>query len=235
MNRRLWDPLRGVPIAGVTGVNGAGKTLLAVQSALADLQRGRVVYSTTPIHSRWGDSVPITSISQLLDLPHGCTVLIDEVASVFSSRTSTGLPGEFDLFVQVLRHRGIAFRWTAPAWLRADNRLREVTQGLLAVSPLIRRPDPEGSLWPRTIIAMCAVLDTVGVKPDATPEDVKRRRFVRLAGLPAFGAYDTHQHVESLVRTALFGTCPDCGGSRARPKCDGARHHGLGLTPPRVS
>lgn len=232
---RLYDPAAGVPIAGFTGPNGAGKTAMAVQSALADLQRGRVVYSTVPISSPWGDSRPIPSLSTLLDLEPGSTVLLDEISSIFSSRTGSTLPPEFDTFIGTARHSKIAIRWTSPAWMRAENRVREVTQGLVAVNPFIRRPDPEGSLWPRTVIAQVAVLDCVGVKTDADPEVVRRRRFVRLRGLAAWGCYDTHAPVASLINTALFGTCPDCGGSRTRPRCDGARHASLGLPAPRVS
>jgi len=233
--RALYDPARGVPIAGFTGPNGAGKTVLAVQSALADMQRGRVVYSTVDIVSPFGSSRPIPSLSSLLDLPPGCTVLLDEVASIFSSRTGSTLPPEFDTFIGTARHSSIAIRWTSPAWMRAENRVREVTQGLVAVSPFIRRRNPDGSLWPRTVVAQVGVLDCVGVKTDADPDVVRRRRFVRLAGLQAWGCYDTHAPVASLINTALFGTCPDCGGSRSRPKCDGARHHELGLPAPRVS
>ena len=58
---------------------------------------------------------------------------------------------------------------------------------------------------------------------------------MRLRSLAAWGTYDTYAPVASLVNTALFGVCPDCGGSRARPRCDGTRHNSLGLTPPRVS
>ncbi len=233
--RSLYDPARGVPIAGFTGPNGAGKTALAVQSALSDMQRGRPVYSTVPIESAFGVSRPIPSLSALLDVEPGSTVLLDEVSSIFSSRTGSTLPPEFDTFIGTARHSKIALRWTSPAWMRAENRLREVTQGLVAVTPFLRRPDPEGSLWPRTVLAQVAVLDCVGVKTDADPEVVRRRRFVRLRSLAAWGAYDTHAPVASLINTALFGNCPDCGGSRTRPKCDGTRHHDLGLPPPRVS
>lgn len=232
---QIYDPARGVPIAGFTGPNGAGKTALAVQSAMADMQRGRVVYSTVAISCAFGKSRPIPSLSTLLDLEPGSTVLIDEISSVFSSRTGSTLPPEFDTFIGTARHSKIAIRWTAPAWMRAENRVREVTQGLVSVNPFIRRRDPEGSLWPRTVVAQVGVLDCIGVKTDADPEVVRRRRFVRLAGLQSWGCYDTHAPVASLVNTALFGTCPDCGGTRARPKCDGARHHELGLDAPRVS
>src|SRR3712207_430130 len=60
------DIVAGVPIAGFTGINGAGKTLLAVHSAIHDIAGGREVYSTVPITSPWGNSIPLTSLRQLL-------------------------------------------------------------------------------------------------------------------------------------------------------------------------
>lgn len=222
----------GVPICGYTGVNGAGKTLLAVQDAIVDMRRGREVYSTVNIRApREGggfyQSQPIRSLRQLLELEN-CTVLLDEVSVIFSSRSSQSLPAEVVALLQTLRHKRVTVRWTAPAWMRCDNLLREVTQGVVNVVPFIRRrsaTDP----WPRPLIVMAALLDTTTGKSDAVPTKVLRRGVGVLSRLDAFGSYDTHADTPLLGRHLQPGACVDCGGSIERPKHSQARHEALGL------
>lgn len=221
------DLVRGVPVAGFTGINGAGKTLLAVESAIADLARGRTVYSTVPIKSPHGESQPVESLRQLLTIRNS-TILLDEVAVIFSSRASQSLPSEVVACLQTLRHTGNTVRWTAPDWMRAEILLRGVTQALLNVVPLARvtsKDDP----WPRPRMIMAGLLDTSQGKIDATPTRVLRRRFVRPRGLVAWGSYDTHADTPLLGRHLQGGRCPDCGGTRDIPKHSEARHDALGL------
>lgn len=223
--RPLIDVAAGIPICGITGVNGAGKTTLAVESALVAMRAGRTVYSTVQITSPWGDSRPITGLRELLEL-RDAVLLFDEVATLFSSRSSQSLPPEFDVLLQTLRHKGLSVIWTAPAWMRADNRLREVTQALVSVSPLLRRHD--GTLWPRPRLLMVGTLDTSEGAVDSAPTRVLRRRFVVPSRLAAWGTFDTHADAPTLGRR-VGGKCPDCGGSRPLPKCDASRHSELGL------
>lgn len=222
-----FDIADGVPICGFTGVNGAGKTTLAVESALRDMALGRTVYSTVQIHSPWGDSVPISSLRQLLEL-HDATVLLDEVSVIFSSRSSQSLPPEVVAFLQTLRHRRVTVRWTAPAWMRCDNLLREVTQAVVNVVPLLRRRST-GTPWPSPRVIMAGLLDTSAGKADATPDRVLRRRFLLPSRLNAWGTFDTHADTPLLGRHLQAGRCPDCGGSREIPKHSKARHDELGL------
>lgn len=219
--------LEGVPIAGVVGINGAGKTLLAAQQAICELAAGREVYSTVPITSRFGDSKPIRSLRELLELAD-CHVLLDEVAVVFSSRSTNSLPPEVDTFLQVMRHRKITMTWTAPGWMRPDNRLREVTQAVVNVMPLARRRE-RGNPWPRPRLVASALLDCSAGKVDAIPDKVMRRRFYIPTRLDSFGSYDTHADTPLLGHRLESGTCPDCGGSRTRPKHSEARHTELGI------
>jgi hypothetical protein len=216
----------GVPIAGFTGINGAGKTLLAAHSAICDIAAGRPVYSTVPISSPWGDSIPLQSLRQLLEL-RDATVLLDEVAVIFSSRTTSSLPPEVVTFLQTVRHRGLTVRWTAPDWGRADILLRGVTQALVNVTPVMKVRD--GSLWPRPRLVMAGVLDTSTGKIDETPTKILRRRFAVPRRLASWGAFDTHADTPHLGRVVESGNCPDCGGSRERPKHSEARHAALGL------
>lgn len=223
---RARDVAEGIPIVGFTGINGAGKTLLAVESAIADMRRGRRVYSTVPISSPWGDSLPIRSLRELLEL-RDCTILLDEVSAVFPSSATVSLPEEVKLMLHTVRHRDNLVRWTAPEWMRADINLRIATQALVSVRPLLRKHD--GSFWPRPRLLQVGVLDTSVGKVDETPTSVRRRRFVIPTRLTAWGAYDTHADTPMLGFARSQGVCPDCGGTITRPKHSKERHDALAL------
>lgn len=222
---RRRDVAYGAPIVGFTGVNGAGKTLLAVQSAIHDMARGREVYSTVPIESRWGNSQPIVSLRQLLTL-RDVTILLDEVAVIFSSSSSASLPQEVVIFLQVLRHRELTLRWTAPAWMRADNKLRDVTQVAVNVIPMLKWG---GGLWPRPHLCLAGVLDTTQGKTDATPTRVLKRRAFIPRLLDSMGTYDTLADTPQLRGAHGGGMCADCFGSQERPKHSEERHRKLGI------
>lgn len=223
--------LDGVPIVGVTGVNGAGKTLLAVQKVLRDLGAGRTVYSTTPVRASYGETQPILGLSHLLEL-HSATVFLDEISATFSARAHASLPAEGRLFLQTLRKRGITLLWTAPNWVDTDAVIRRVTQAVATVRPLFRRAVP-GSPWPRAIVSAVGLLDCISVKVDAEPDKVLRRRFIVPSMMHSFGAYDTDHIPPVWGERVADGPCPDCGGTRTRPKCDDVRHELLGLPAPR--
>lgn len=229
-SRRRWHPsfVAGAPIVGFTGANGVGKTLVAASVIINDdLRRGRPVLSTVPLSSVWGDSEPLTSYRQMLDA-HDCTVFLDEVAVAFSSRDSLLVPREFDVFLQTLRHRGVTLRWTAPAWLRADVRLREVTQVVVGCRGIGRRRVP-GSFWPAPLLTMCGALDTVSVAVDETPTHVLKRRLFVPQLLVGYGAYDTLAEAPRIGHPPTGGACVDCGGTVPREACSIERHASLGL------
>lgn len=217
----------GIPIVGFTGVNGAGKTLLATSCAIGDMSRGRDVYSTVPISSKYGDSKPIRSLSELLHIRHA-TLLLDEVAVIFSSRSTMALPGEIVLLLQTLRHSDITVYWTAPNWMRADPLLRQVTQGVVNVSPLIRQSNPE-SPWPRPLVIMAGLMDTTTGKADSEPERVLRRKLYVPTKMLGFGAYDTHADMPLLGAGRHSSTCSGCFGRMETPKHSRERHEQLGI------
>lgn len=224
----MIDLAAGVPICGFTGINGAGKTLLAVESAIADMSKGRTVYSTVPIWSEHGESVPIRSLRQLLEV-EDCTILLDDISVIFSARLTQSLPAEVVVLLHTLRHRKVTVRWTAPEWMRADTNIRGVTQGLVSVTPMLRKrikDDP----WPVPRVVLAGLLDTSTGKADSAPTRVMRRRILIPTKLAAFGSYDTHADTPMLGAHAVtVGVCPDCGGSRTRPKHSEERHRELGL------
>ncbi|HMF58839.1 MAG TPA: hypothetical protein VK595_00625 [Vicinamibacterales bacterium] len=221
------DVLEGVPIAGVTGVNGAGKTLLAANCAIARMARGETVYSSVPIVSQWGNSLPIKSMRQLLHL-RDATILLDEVSVIFSSRSSQSLPADIVGLLQTLRHKNLRVIWTAPSWMRCDNLLREVTQGVVSVLPLLRHTDARNP-WPRPRLMLASLLDTSTGKTDAVPDKVLRRRLFVPRRMAAFGTYDTHADTPLFGRYLQGGKCVDCGGTQETPKHTPERHAKLGI------
>lgn len=226
---RLVRVADGVPILGVTGVNGTGKTCIAVTIALGDMARGRPVYSTVPVeHPVYGRSRPLVSLRQLLELDPGSTILLDDIAAIFSSRTTQAVPPEVVTLMHTLRHKDQRMIWTAPGWMRADVNVRLATQACLNVVRLVHTSVP-GTPWPRTRVAFCGLLDTTEGKPDSMPERTLRRRLVRLGGLAGFGAYDTHAPTPQIGGHVHSGVCPDCGGTRSRPKHSAELHESLGL------
>jgi hypothetical protein len=225
--RPASDIALGVPIVGFTGVNGAGKTTMAVESAIADMATGRTVYSTVPITSPWGNSEPIVSLRQLLEL-EDATVLLDDIAVIFSSRSTQSLPPEVVAFLQTMRHKRITMRWTAPEWRRADNLVRGVTQALVNVRPMWQYRNGD-SPWrsPRMIAA--GLLDTTTGKVDETPTRIMRRRFYVPRRMLAWDCYDTHAPTPLLGVHLQGGRCVDCGGTVKVQPHSRERHDLLGL------
>lgn len=227
------DLFAGVGIVGVTGVNGAGKTTLAVQSAIIRMIDGQTVYSTVAIRyvddsGRVYESLPLRSIRQLLELSN-CTVLLDDVAVIFSARSTQSLPPEVVAFLDTCRHRKVSIIWTAPTWMRCDNLLRGVTQAVGNVIPVRAFSEANGSPWPRPRLILAGLMDTSDGKIDAAPTKVLRRRVFRQKGLLSFGAYDTYADTPLLGRHLQSGVCVDCGGSQPREKHSAERHAAMGL------
>lgn len=218
----------GVPVVAFTGVNGAGKTLLAVDCALHDLANGRPVYSTVQINSPWGNSEPIRSLRQLLEI-EDATILLDEVAVILGSRGSGAqLPSEFQVLLQTLRHKRLRVMWTAPQWMRAHNQLRLATQGLVNVTPLARRRSADDP-WGTPGLVMAGLMDTSVGAADEMPTKVLRRRFYLPKRLHGWGAYDTHADTPFLGIRSRGGTCHDCGGQRPPVKHSKELHEALGV------
>lgn len=224
---RLAVPVgAGVPILGITGINGAGKTLLAAQQAIWEMSTGRVVYSTVPIVSPWGSTRPIRSLRELLEL-RNCTLVLDDVSVIFSSRASSSLPNDIITLLHTLRHSLVTVIWTAPEWGRAAIDLRIATQALVNVIPMARRHD--GSPWPSPRLVLAGLMDTSIGKVDETPTKVLKRRIYFPRKLQSWGSYDTLADTPLIGRHLAGGTCVDCGGTMERPKHSESRHTLLGL------
>lgn len=226
---RAASLLDGVPICGVTGVNGTGKTLLAVTAAVGALREGRTVYSTVAVRDPLTGrrSRPITSLGQLLEIRNSL-ILLDEIATILPGGATAALPAEVRVMLGTLRHVGNTVIWTAPAWMRAHVELREITQAAASLFPIVARR-VGGSPWPTPYLVGATLLDTTTGKTDDVPKKVRRRRIYVPRRLAGWGAYDTHADTPLLGRHLAGGRCPDCGGSREVPKHSPARHAELGL------
>lgn len=228
-----YDPARGIPVVAFTGINGAGKTLLAVTSAIADMRAGRPVYSTVPIRyvtpeGEVLESIPLVSLLQLAAL-QDCTVLLDDIAVMFSSTTATSsLPAEIEVFFHTARHRRVTVRWTAPDWMRAQTLVRGATQACVNVVPLLR-DTLAGDFWPTPRLVALGVADTTIGKKDATPSVVSRRAVRVPTRLAGWGAYDSEAPTPLLGVRSSRGVCLACYGTIPAPRHSRERHEQLGL------
>lgn len=233
-SRTIVSLISSVPICAITGLNGAGKTMLAVSAGVEYLEAGGTVLSTVQIVTPGGRrSIPLRSLSQLIDA-RDCMIILDEVSTVFSSRGAPLAP-ELVTLLQVLRKRGCQVIWTAPSWKRTDVILREVSVVQLAVTPVLRRRAEPGALWRNAVLSRVDFLD----RRDATDEQavstiarLRRPGFIRLSRLSGFGAYDTRADSPQIGGLTTAGACPDCGGKRPQYACSPMVHARLGIEQP---
>lgn len=223
--------MRPIPLAGITayvGANGSGKTALAVHERIRHAARtGRPLYSTVDVHWRaergkykgkFVESQPITGWSQLQQV-EGADFLLDEVAALASSRETIGLPPELVNWLGSLRHHDVTCTWTAPSWNRADKVLREVTQVIVAMRPLVQFSH-RGRLWPRTYYGFAGVYNVMGSSDgDAPLGRPNGMRIVPVWKLLSIGAYDSWAGVPHLSEHSPL--CQVCGLLRRREYCRG--------------
>lgn len=241
--------MRPIPVAGITayvGANGSGKTALAVHERIRHaIRTGRPLYSTVDVHWRaergkykgkFVESVPITGWSQLSQI-EGADFLLDEVAALASSRETIGLPPDLLNWLGSLRHHDVTCTWTAPSWNRADKVLREITQVIVAMRPLINdtainelrwslsevpflRVSPPTRYWARTFYAFAGVYNTMGASDgDAPLGRPGSMRVVPVSRLLSIGAYDSWAGVPHLSEHSPV--CDECGNLKRREYCRG--------------
>lgn len=219
-------PYRAVPapIHGYIGPNGSGKSALAVKDCWT-LSKGRAVYSNltlSPPPGWYGKLYKINSLDDFKSMEDG-HVLIDEVNAVFPSRGTQQLPHEFLLLLSTLRKRNLTVGWTTPAYSQADITIRRVTQSVTSVRPLISRKDPNGGIWPRTVISSAIAWDTRSVVTDEIELGTPRRTdgFLRIKSLPL----DTYDTTEDVVMIADHLICRDCGLPLRQGQCRSGGEH----------
>lgn len=238
---------RSQAIHAFCGPNGSGKTLLAVQACLPSLEAGRPVLSTCrlldyenprpcedvacdcdksdpgrhrQVHPLY---IPWTRWPQLLEVER-CDVLADEITGVASSRSSGSLPAVIANALVQLRKRDVVFRWTSPAWARADLILRECTQAVTICRGFLPvDAEDAGRLWrPRRLVRAstydASVLDSF--------TEGTRSRLKAMCGswtwVPSAverNAYDTLESVLNIGSVSHSGRCENCDGRRSAPAC----------------
>lgn len=237
---------RSYPIAGYTGPNGSGKTLAMVYDTLPTLAKGRRVLSTVRLldwqNPRLCDDegcraanhsthlaahpcyVPWVDWAQLLEAEH-CDVLADEITGIASSREHMGLPAAVANSLVQLRRRDVTFRWSAPAWARADLLIRECSQSVTVCRGLFAetKKDDQERLWRPRRLARWVTFDAQArtQMSDGTFKDAKpfAAAWHWIPKSEAIHAYDTYDAVSMIGQVSDSGRCSSCGGRRSVPEC----------------
>jgi len=153
------EAMSRVPIMGVVGSNGSGKSLLVAELCRRSLEAGRPVLSTVRLLD-WHDPRPCPGGNDCDDPAHHVLrgavhgakhplytrwsrwgqvdemgdmfdCWADEITGIAGSRDSTALPKYAQNLIVQLRRRDAVVRWTSPALSRADLLLREVSMGIV--------------------------------------------------------------------------------------------------------
>lgn len=237
---------RSFPIMAYVGPNGGGKSAAMVKDSLPSLAAGRRVLSTVRLldpltgepHEHYE---AFTDWDQLLDA-RDCDVLMDEMVGIAGARESQRLDVRVQNILVQLRRRNVVLRWSAPAWLRADKIVREVTQavtecrGYYADKQLAAQGNQAVQLWaPKRLFAF-RTYDTLDFEEwtagrrDRTPAGITE--WFKGPGSLVFKSYDTLDAVERVQGADEGGRCTGCGGAAPRPKpCSCPRdNHGRHLS-----
>lgn len=169
--------------------------------------------------------VPFRQWGQLLEFKGG-DVLMDEVTGVASSRESHSMPAAVANVLVQMRRNDVVIRWTAPAWMRSDKIIREVSQAVTyckGYMPKVAVDEAGARAWGQRRLFEWKTYDaqlfedfTSGKREQLKAEQVDWHYGPRS---PVFSAYDTLDAVETIGTVSEGGSCERCGGSRPRPKC----------------
>lgn len=247
----------GFPIHLYVGANGGGKSLAMVWDTLPTLEAGLPVLSTVRLldyenprpcegcdpahlalwpslaqaherghrqaHPSW---VPFRWWDQLLSFSDG-DVLMDEVAGVASSRSSTAMPSAVEVGLQQLRRGDVVLRATAPDWSRADTIIRETAQAvtLCAGSMKVYREESEGRQrrWGQSRLFEWRTYDATKFEDftagKAAEEPLLLKDHHWRESSVAHLAYDTFDAVSFVGTVTESGRCARCGGTRKPSPC----------------
>jgi len=225
----------GRAITGIVGLNGAGKSLCAMERyARVALLQGRFVLCNVPLFperlwpdgwngkARIGSTGLLTSLEQLSSVERGTLIIIDDVAAVFPARDWKSMPAGIHTKLQTLRHLGAQLVWTAPTWERVDLTIREVTQEVVSCKSFWTA----GGLWGHSRFVIWKTWEVsryLSGQPSKTPGRVRFVPFIKGRLL-----YDTESVIDPFIHLDSEGVCTACGGRRTRPSCkcaDNAASH----------
>lgn len=208
-------------VRAITGLNGAGKSALAVKKLLEAQKRGFKTASNVKVDG----AEHVRSYEQLMNL-RNTLVLLDDVSAIASSRNYAALTPEAVLFFQTLRHHDVSLIWTAPTFDRADVLLRSVTREWTDVRVLwaTRR---KGSLWKSTQIAYTLTGTPVesisaGSSGSGYKIDFPYIDFFRPASV--YQNYDSFADLDLFTPEKFPTRCRDCGAILLYPRVQAGEH-----------
>ena len=226
-------------ISGFVGANGSGKSLVCAFDTMGELAAGGPVPSSMRclvwVNPRpcddpaWGCDksletrhkaahpcyLPWTDWDQFMDMSFG-VVVADEIMGVASATDRSDLPQRVMKRMQKMRHFDIRFRWTGPAWARADKTLSEITQSVTVCLGDKKVPaEDQRRAWRQ---ARRIVADSYDVQEMVDFREQSRarqglvgRQKLWVPKCNARLAYDTFDRVFEVGASDLGGRCDDCG------------------------
>jgi hypothetical protein len=182
-----------LPIKGIIGPPGSGKTALAAWMSYVGYQEGRKIFSNTLLRFPF-DWVSRRDLVERIAVLTNCVVLVSEIQVFMDSRrfASKGNIEASYLFTQT-RKRNVDFLWDSQKLHQVDKRLRDLTDWLYVVSRA-NRYEPmtlkNGSRNPRfNPWALVEVIDgTTGMVVNKFWFNIER----------SFGLYDTEQIIDPM-------------------------------------
>jgi hypothetical protein len=241
---------RKIAIHAYVGMNGSGKSLAMVHDTLIDLagkkwkctnrehyhfkvhgttEGYRMVLSTVKlVDPRTGAPhplyIPYTDHRQLLTMAEHCTLLFDEVLGLASTDASFGFPVQVSNVLMQLRRRDVILRWTAPQWVVANPKLRQVTRAVTHCKGMFPIPEA-GRDWASNIFFMWKTYDAanfenfnIGTQNRILPETFETYLRTRKHNL-AESFYDSLAPVDVVEAINEVGMCMHCAGKRTIPTC----------------
>ncbi len=126
---------RDLPIVGYCGLNGQGKSMMAVRDTLLSLAMGRRVLSTvTILDAESGNPhpnfIPFKSWQQLNTDLRNSDGVWDEITGILDSRDGA-LPKHVRRMIPQMRRENHPVRWTGISWDNTDVRLRQLTWAMV--------------------------------------------------------------------------------------------------------
>lgn len=240
-NRALYSrgilKRRDAPVRGYCGLNGHGKSFMAVRDLLPGLAGGYRVLSTVNIlDPESGNPHPnfelFRSWQQLHDV-RNTEILLDEITGIMDSRDS-GMPKHVRKLIPQMRRANCPVSWTGLDWDNADRRMRQLTWAMVrclgyAPNRKVLRSDGSKdsvSMWAPNRLFIATTFDAKRMRSSddsnqITEDREKKRRarvlnreFVWGPGSIAFRAYNTLDSVAQVDNSCTF-----CGGKITEKIC----------------